>query len=125
MYNGFFIWQLYTNNSWIQCSRVNIAFTIYILKVYIYRHTYIYNIYMHIYIICIYSYKYTICIYIHVCMDGYMYILYISYIYHICSTYMMYISLRFSYIKFNFLLPIEPMRRSFILASISTATQET
>ena len=55
-------------------------------------------------------------------MDGYMYISYISYIYII---YMMYTSLRFSYIKFDFLLPIEPMRRSFILANISTATQET
>ena len=67
------------------------------------------------------------CIFIHVCMDGYMYISYISYIYiyHIFSAYMMYISLRFSYISFNFLLPIEPMIRSFILANISTATQET
>ena len=75
---------------------------------------------MHIYTICVYSYTYAwmdICIY-------HIYHIYI-YIYHIFSAYMMYISLRFSYISFNFLLPIEPMIRSFILANISTATQET
>ena len=79
---------------------------------------------MHIYTICIYSYTYAwmdICIY-HI---YHIYIYIYIYIYHIFSAYMMYISLRFSYINFNFLLPIEPMRRSFILANISTATQET
>ena len=73
---------------------------------------------MHIYTICIYSYTYA-------WMDICIYHIYHIYIYHIFSAYMMYISLRFSYISFNFLLPIEPMRRSFILANISTATQET
>ena len=95
MYNGFFIWQLYTAlyHQQLDTVQVNTAFTICILKVY----TYIY-IHAYIYTICIYSYILYIYTYIYVCMEGIFiyiiyiidyicYIYYIYYIYHIYDVY--------------------------------------